>query len=383
MKFTPSNLTFAGKEYRFSRYPETDNLSLQPWNAADLHMLKMSGPLGYKFKNMVIQNDAHGVLSVCMQASVVKVVQNTYTQCKAVRINWNKNYCPTKTNLFALPMDLLPPWELAFQRIPKSLELFELFLVQLAQSANRDSQLLAGFMTRHYSPRLIKIAQKYADEVKQSLAWKKSRVLSISKWKPCENSTYDLFNRYVWKGVEIKQYYGVFSAKRIDEGTQFLLENFRLEGGEQDVLDYGCGSGVIAKYLMHHYLHLRLQLLDDSAVAISSAKSNLPDLDPLRFHWRNSLKELDSASLDLIISNPPFHLEHENNMEIAIRMFKEARRCLRPEGRLVIVANRHLNYSTHLKKWYHSVRQLEFNKKFEILEAKQCKSMVFTEPVIP
>ena len=42
--------------------------------------------------------------------------------------------------------------------------------------------------------------------------------------------------------------------------------------------------------------------------------------------------------------------EFENNIEVSIELFKEVYRCLKMGGRFVLVANKHLNYKTHLQK---------------------------------
>ncbi|WP_417238930.1 methyltransferase, partial [Bizionia sp.] len=73
-------------------------------------------------------------------------------------------------------------------------------------------------------------------------------------------------------------------------------------------------------------------------------------------------------SFDLVVSNPPFHFEHENNIEVALKLFTGVENCLKNGERFLLVANSHLNYSTHLTKLFTSVSVLKQNKKFQIIE---------------
>ena len=71
---------------------------------------------------------------------------------------------------------------------------------------------------------------------------------------------------------------------------------------------------------------------------------------------------------DLVVSNPPSHFEYETNIEIAITLFKEVARCLKPDGRFVIVASKHLNFKTHLERIFERCKISAENNKFIIYE---------------
>jgi 16S rRNA G1207 methylase RsmC len=73
--------------------------------------------------------------------------------------------------------------------------------------------------------------------------------------------------------------------------------------------------------------------------------------------------------VDLVVCNPPFHVEYETDVELPLRLFAYAHRVLRPGGRLVLVANRHLNYSTRLSGIFAEVKTIAQSEKFEVLEA--------------
>ena len=64
---------------------------------------------------------------------------------------------------------------------------------------------------------------------------------------------------------------GVFSQKKLDVGTALLLSNLpkTMQG---NVLDFGCGAGVISCFIGKKFSNTQLSLLDVSALAITSAK---------------------------------------------------------------------------------------------------------------
>ena len=74
--------------------------------------------------------------------------------------------------------------------------------------------------------------------------------------------------------------------------------------------------------------------------------------------------DIDNDSL--IISNPPFHFEHETNIEVALDLFKEVKRCLKKGGSFQLVTSNHLNSKTHLHKLFHKVNIVVQNEKFVV-----------------
>ncbi|MEO1448281.1 MAG: methyltransferase, partial [Bacteroidota bacterium] len=103
----------------------------------------------------------------------------------------------------------------------------------------------------------------------------------------------------------------------------------------------------------------------DAFLAIASAKLNLEG-EQVHFHQTDSLGDFTDASLDLVVSNPPFHLGYENNIEVSLRLFEEVSRVLRPGGSFQLVANRHLNYGTHLEPLFKQVKLMAEDKRFVV-----------------
>eukprot|EP01090_Pellita_catalonica_P012500 TRINITY_DN2734_c0_g3_i1.p1 TRINITY_DN2734_c0_g3~~TRINITY_DN2734_c0_g3_i1.p1 ORF type:complete len:227 (+),score=42.82 TRINITY_DN2734_c0_g3_i1:857-1537(+) len=221
-------------------------------------------------------------------------------------------------------------------------------------------------MTKYFSVSFIKVAEQYFEEVTQSKAWKKARLL-ILKVPKKEVKHKDLINTIQWKSKVLQQYYGVFSSGSIDIGTQFFLENLEVKTEELKVLDVASGNGIIAYEVTEQNPQAEVTLLDDFNLAIESSKINLEE-KKAEFLCDDTLEGVKQNSFDLVVSNPPFHFEYENNIEVALNLFKGVENCLKNNGRFLLVANSHLNYSTHLIKLFSSVSVLEQNKKFQIIE---------------
>lgn len=258
--------------------------------------------------------------------------------------------------------------ETVLLQIPKSPDLFELYLAGIAALAGPGRKVAAAFQTRHFSPKLLEIANRYAGEVNQSRAYKKARLLMLSDLKPGKIPE-ELYHTLSYQDRTYHQYYGVFSAKHIDYATQFLLEEWTTNHLLRDLpapgtlLDIGCGCGVIADQLSLRYPEAKLSGTDVSRAAIASTVQNNGYIAAQR---TANLSFAAPASLDLIVTNPPFHDGHRNAIGPTLELFKEASEKLSPKGHLVLVANRHLNYGTHLDRLFEEVIEVADNGKFVI-----------------
>ncbi|WAH57932.1 class I SAM-dependent methyltransferase [Pseudomonas silvicola] len=136
---------------------------------------------------------------------------------------------------------------------------------------------------------------------------------------------------------------GVFSHGRLDRGTALLLEHLDgLPGGQ--VLDFGCGAGVVGASLKRRYPQSQLTLLDVDAFAAASSRMTLE---------ANGLEAdvitgdgIDAAPLhlDAIVSNPPFHTGVHTNYQASENLLRKAAKHLKKGGELRIVANSFLRY---------------------------------------
>ncbi|WP_075342004.1 class I SAM-dependent methyltransferase [Tenacibaculum agarivorans] len=357
-----TNFEFDNGTYNLVRYPKTEDGSLRAWSNAELLVLEYIKDKSFDQAHLF--NDRFGVWNCTLHTKKLATVWTYASQKKAVNQNLLLNNLEEK-GVFKTPLDDLEHVELALLKIPKSLELFELFLHQITKSASETTEVVCGFMTKYFSPSYLKIAEQYFEDVSQSKAWKKARLLILKS--PKKRQEKEFLNSISWRGRDLKQYYGVFSSGHIDIGTQFLLEHISIHPEEQLVLDLASGNGIIASEVLKFNTESEVTLIDDFNLAVESSKLNL-DNARAHFFCNDTLENLPKTYFNLVVSNPPFHFEHENNIEVSTRLFVEVKECLTTNGRFVLVANKHLNYKTHLLKIFKQVSILKENTKFIIYE---------------
>ena len=354
------------RNLKIERYPNTTNKSLKPWNAADEFLLDYLESEKIRNNQLIIFHDRFGYLSCHLQHFSPLTIINYKSQEKSISKNLKNNSLSSNKKYFLNPLQKIETEiDTAIIKIPKSIDLFELYLFQLNTSLTAESKVICGFMTRHYSKKALEIAQKYFEEVKQSKARKKARLMILKK--PKKQVTAELIHKISLSDDKlIKQYYGVFSGSKIDMATQFLLNHIHIKPHHHNILDLGCGNGILALKARQINPSANIHLTDDSFLAIESAKLNLGSSSKNHFYFTDHLVDFNDHSIDLVVSNPPFHFEHENNIDITLNLFKDVYRILKPKGAFQLVSNLHLNYKTHLTKLFSSVLILAKNDKFVI-----------------
>ncbi len=353
-------------KYSITRYPKTRNQSLKAWSAADEYLLTEFDSLNLEKPTIAIFNDRFGFLSCHLHPFSPTVILNYKSQEKAIFQNLESNDLKFSELNFITPLESLPEQlDLAILKIPKSMDLFRMQLFQLSKSLSENSIVLTSFMTKYFSPQMLSIANEFFEEVEQSKAWKKSRVLILKNRK--QKKDISMLHSIEFQDFNYQQYFGVFSAKNIDYASQFFIQNLKLDESDQRILDLASGNGVLSKAVQLQNPSGEVHLMDDSLLAIESSKLNL-NSENVFFHLSDSMEVFEDDFFDLVISNPPFHFEHETNIEVAIQLFSEVKRCLKDGGRFELVASQHLNFKTHLIKIFKEVNVISENNKFIIYE---------------
>jgi len=352
------------RDFDIKRYPSTTNRSLQPWNTADELILEFIGDLNDEPESTALINDRFGFLATTLFKLQPLSVVNHKSHQKAIERNYVSNSLVLKSRSIKTSLESLPDTDVGVIKIPKSLEAFEFYLQLLHCSLKEKGVIVCGFMTKYFTPQLLEISSKYFEDVEQSKAKKKARLLILKNKKEIEHQTVTIDIKFGDKVY--KQHPGVFSSDHIDYATQFLLEHLSIKESENNILDLASGNGVIADHILHQKPNSEVHLVDDSFLAVESSKMNVNE--SAHFHWNDSLEDFDDESLDLVVSNPPFHFEYETNIEVTISLFTQVQRCLNESGRFVLVANKHLNYKTHLDKLFKTCSITAENEKFEIYE---------------
>jgi 16S rRNA (guanine1207-N2)-methyltransferase len=135
----------------------------------------------------------------------------------------------------------------------------------------------------------------------------------------------------------------------------------------ETAIDLGCGSGILAAELKRRNPAATVIATDASADAVASARETMAanelDVDVLR---DVGLASQPDASADLVVLNPPFHDRGAVTTDIALGMFAEAARVLRPGGQLRTVWNSHLAYKPALRRIIGDTVELSRSAKFTV-----------------
>ncbi|MEM9986166.1 MAG: hypothetical protein AAF804_13825 [Bacteroidota bacterium] len=175
---------YLGKTYQVKRYPPTQQRSLQAWSAADEYLLHHLNEEVSEPGRIGIWHDRFGFLRLLLEDHAPFTVSSFHSQTQATELNLSSHGAePDDQRLYRVTDSLSEPLDTALIRVPKSWDLFEWYLSQVHQLLHAEGRCLAGFMTRHFSPQIVKIGQTYFEEVQQSRAWKKARLLQLAKPK--------------------------------------------------------------------------------------------------------------------------------------------------------------------------------------------------------
>lgn len=171
--------------------------------------------------------------------------------------------------------------------------------------------------------------------------------------------------------VKVASYPGVFAHGRLDDGTALLLETLAGMNFSGDILDFGCGAGVIGACIAANNKDTRVTFLDSSALALRSCEDSLA-----ANHLNGSVIASDGLSevkqsYDLVISNPPIHAGVKTDSRLSLRLLDTVHEHIRPGGRFVLVANRHLPYEKWLSENFHHVFELNSNDHFKVISAQR------------
>lgn len=370
-----SQLDNGFRSLTLKRFPETDDVNpLQAWEAADDYLLQQVDelePVG----PVLVLNDTFGTLACVLAEHKPYSIGDSYLSELATRENLRENDIPENSVTFLDSTAAYPQAPgLVLIKIPKTLALLEQQLRALRKVVTPETRIIAGAKARDIHNSTLELFEKILGPTTTTLAWKKARLVNPTVTKP---ELADAPETLSWKleGTEwtIHNHANVFSRTGLDIGARFFLEHLPsdLEG---EIVDLGCGNGVIGLTLLEKNPLAQVVFVDESPMAVASSRlnveTNLPgDIDRCEFMINNGLSGVEPFRFNAVLCNPPFHQQHALTDQIAWEMFHHARRCLKINGELYIVANRHLDYFRKLKKIFGNCTTVATNSKFVVLKA--------------
>lgn len=195
-----------------------------------------------------------------------------------------------------------------------------------------------------------------------------ARRCSVYHFELLENPIFNLQD--YWKhfeldsGLKIMNLPGVFSANTLDSGTELLLSTLNNRPFFGEVLDLGCGAGVIGSTVKKLHPHTDVTMTDIHAMALKSTRQTLKENGLTGKVLASDVFSHIEGKFDVILSNPPFHSGVDTAYRAVTELIQQAKWHLKPGGELRLVANRHLPYPELLDRYFGSHQRLAETTKF-------------------
>jgi 23S rRNA (guanine1835-N2)-methyltransferase len=373
----PGTLTVPQGEFVLRRYPE--DTSLQAWDAADEFLLNHIHATQFVRADdrVLLLNDSYGALALALASHSPYSWNDSYLSQQGLRDNLLANGVSQDQVSINATIDFPAAGiDCVLIKIPKTLAMLEYQLYALRAVLNQDARVIAAGMARHIHSSTLELFESIIGPTTTTRALKKSRLILTQvdhSFKGGQSEYPCSYELEVDRSYQIVNHAGLFSRDRLDAGSRLLLENMATGEQYQRIVDLGCGNGVLGLVAAVMNPSATLLFCDESHMAIASARTNFESAfattREAEFRVGNCLQGIEDDSRDLVLINPPFHLQHSIGDAIAWQMFKDARRVLAKGGELRIVGNRHLGYHAKIKKLFGNCSIIATNKKFVILSA--------------
>jgi 16S rRNA (guanine1207-N2)-methyltransferase len=170
-------------------------------------------------------------------------------------------------------------------------------------------------------------------------------------------------------GGQMETQPGLFSADGVDPGSALLARHLgpTISGR---VIDLGAGWGYLSAVIAAQAPGVReLHLIESDARALNSARRNLSD-PRAQFHWADATRPPAGLAAEWVVMNPPFHQGRSAAPALGAAFIAAAAGLLVAQGRLLLVANRHLPYEAALAKHFGRFATLEESGAYKIILAE-------------
>ncbi|HKT57190.1 MAG TPA: methyltransferase [Microbacterium sp.] len=385
---------------QLSRHPDVEAPNLHAVDAADRLILDEAADVAPDAAagGLVVIGDAYGALTLGAaarwDARGIRTHQDALVGERALAANAARAGLGDAYRSLGLGAELLQDARLVLLRLPRSLDALDEIAEAVARWAPPDVAVVAGGMVKHMTVAMNEVLRRRFARLDVTHARQKARVLiardlrddvqggsapdaaaegrdADSPWtlsRPPAAAAWPKTRLDPATGLTVVAHGAAFAGPTVDIGTRFLLPLLTdAVPDARDIVDLGCGTGVIATFLARARPAARILATDQSAAAVASARltaaANGVGITVTR---DDGLASVPDASADLIVLNPPFHIGAAVHTGIALRLFADAARVLRPGGELWCVWNSHLQYRPHLQRLVGPTRQIARNSTFTV-----------------
>lgn len=366
-----------------SRFPDIEAENLFAVDASDRLILDEGAAdvAAAGTGEVVVIGDHYGAITLgaiaLHGATQVRVHQDPLTGELALARNAAATGLEDEFENLELGEALLTGARVVLMQLPRSLAALDEYAAAIARFAASDVVVIGGGRLKHMSIAMNEVLGRHFGDVRASLGRQKSRVIVAREahgragaadgghviepaW-PAREFHDDL-------GLWVVAHGPVFAGTKLDIGTRYLLTFLReMKPDAVTAVDLGCGSGILASALAAARPGLAILATDESAAAVASARATAEANGlAVTVSRDDALSAQPDECADLVLLNPPFHAGSTVHPGVALKLFDQAARVLKPGGELWTVFNSHLTYRPALTRAVGETRQVGRNAKFTV-----------------
>ena len=163
---------------------------------------------------------------------------------------------------------------------------------------------------------------------------------------------------------------GVFSKDKLDYGTKLLLETITKNKLVGNILDLGCGYGIIGIILASIYPNISIDMCDITDRAINLSKENTTNLNLSNTNiFKSNIYEDISNKYNYIITNPPIRA----GKDILRKFLFGAKNYLKENGELWFVMRKDHGVKSMIRE-LEKVYDIEIKEKSKGFYIVKCKN---------
>jgi len=354
------------------RAPDIEGPGLDAHDAADRLILDESAAAraGVADGGLVVIGDGYGALTLAAArdgARSIRVHQDGLVGEQALARNADALELSGTFTSHGFDAGLVRDATVVLLRLPRALDALDDIAGLIAAYASPDVVVYAGGRIKHMTVAMNDVLRRRFDRVDVTHARQKSRVL-VSRGP--HDGADPTPRRAEVDGITVCAFGGTFAGASIDLGTRMLLAHLPESiPGDDALIDFACGTGVVAATLALRHPERQVYGSDQSAAAVASARATAAanGVAARGTIARDALLlSLPDGSASFIALNPPFHSGAAVTDALAPRMFADAARVLRPGGELWTVWNSPLQYRQSLERLIGPTRQVARDAKFTV-----------------
>lgn len=381
-------LKINGATFDLNRYPLRNNDPLRAWDAADEYILDhlFDNQLLDSEQRVLIVNDSFGALAVPLSHFSPDIFGDSYLSQQSIQQNSLHNIGDKHTVSFIDSTEILNSvYDIILFKLPKNQALLEDQLYRIKKHITAETIIIAAGMVKTVHRSTLQLFESIIGPTTTSLARKKARLVFSHVDTSLKGDTTPYPKSYQLDdyNITVVNHANVFSRQKLDIGTRFFLENMPSNSNVKDVIDLGCGNGLLGVVYALKNPGAKLKFVDESYMAVASARTNYEhaidtcdngEKGSAEFLVTDCLTNFETNSIDLTLNNPPFHQNTAVGDHVAWQMFTESKKILRNNGELWVIGNRHLGYHTKLKRLFGNCETVASNQKFVLLKARKRSS---------